>query len=85
MRLVSLQETPMSAAALGQPDLFAGFEFPVRHRPETRSGPPMGMREIFVPALWSATGLLASIPYLFSLSRILADDSAFGVLNALLR
>jgi hypothetical protein len=75
----------MSAGALRQPYLFVGYGFPVRHRPITRSGPPIGTQEVFVPAFCSVMGLLASIPYLPSLSIVLADESAFGFLTALLR
>jgi hypothetical protein len=75
----------MSVGALGQPNLFAGYGICTRARPKTRSGPPIGAPEIFVPVFCSAVGLLASMPYLSLLSNALADESTFAPLMLLLR
>jgi hypothetical protein len=75
----------MSVGALGQPNLFAGYGISTRARSKTRSGPPIGAPEIFVPAFCSAIGLLVSMPYLSLFSNALADESAFGFLILLLR
>jgi hypothetical protein len=75
----------MSVQALEQPGPFAVYEIAARAWPKTRSGPPVGAPEIFVPAYCSAIGLLMSMPYLSLLSSALADDSASGFLVLLLR
>jgi hypothetical protein len=74
----------MPAAALGQPNLLTGSGI-VLDRPKTSSGPPIGAPDIFVPALCSTMGLLASVPCLTLLSSALVDESAFGFLSMLLR
>jgi hypothetical protein len=75
----------MPAAALGQPNLLTRFGILILDRPKTSSGPPIGAPEIFVPALCSTMGLLASVPCLTLLSSALVDESAFGFLSMLLR
>jgi hypothetical protein len=75
----------MSVGAFGQPNLFAGYGSLFPDRPKTRSGPPIGTPEIFVPALFSITGLLMSMPYLALQSNALVDQDAFDFLIALLR
>jgi hypothetical protein len=75
----------MSVGALGQPNLFASYGSLFPDRPKTRSGPPIGTPEIFVPAFFSITGLLISMPYLALLNNALVDQDAFGFLTAFLR
>jgi hypothetical protein len=68
---------------VGTLEYLADHEFPVSAQRKIRSGPPIGMPDVFVPALWSAVGLLVSMLSLPLFSDALAEDGAFFLVTFL--
>jgi hypothetical protein len=79
------RQTPMPVSALGRSDLSAGYGLYISGQRKNRTGPPVGTPDIFVPALWSAVGMLVSVLSLPLFGNALMDEGNFDFLIALLR